>query len=1530
MPEVVRLLRRKASGEAASQYRSPLRKKRAVAPRTVDASELPLILAFMLHRERAREAPVSPPSRLPSNRRDEVAASSQDMEALQRQIAELRAENDGLTKNGAALAAQLSQANAQLSQMRVQLSEANLAVHRITAPRSPATPRSVATPPHHDASIRAEWDDAAAKIQSQYTRWRHMQDMRALMDANKREMANLAATLADRNSQLQAYSSRVKILEASNAQLVGQGETQISTIERLEDELRALQDWQRSQHEFVADQQTMHEVEVDGLREEHAEELAALSTLHDEQLAALRALHDETASTHASAVQSLRSELGAAAQQSLEAASSHDQQVRDLRDEMQEQVRDLRDEMQEQARESRVAAQSQEDEMQEQARESRVAAQNQALVLEGVTLEAQNLRTQLADALRKHEEAEAAHAAETFAHQASFAHLQSEHDQLRTLAEAHRDETEKLEISLESTKRAHAATHIQMEYQRMRAQQDARQLQKKQRLKFEQLAEQHELLSNEHAAAQQHIHHNASAAIQLQFHRQQAQHDMRNLLAAHRAQVANLDATIASLRQEVERLHIAHRDSLSELRTEHDEYVARLRDEHEQAMSQKLEEMRSQHTLALDEVACEADATIAGLNRQIQRAAEEHKRALETAAKHYDVVRNELRELEEQSSKWKELASTQSIRAQPPQHDVRGAAADTNGDAGVFKDCEEAVPPQLQPQPQRSLEENTPRRNDPAEAVVAASKARLENMPDVLSARAKVIFRRYDADGDGFLNLRELREMIAETEPGHYMSQGEYENMCETLGCEQASGVSFDRFVRMYQPPLAAQLGCEITKDFAIVAGTWIFEMYDNDEDGFLSFEEAKQLQMDTVPDAAEISFSQFERLCTMLGCTASEGINIDTFVMAYCPPLCHQLGWDIAADFSLVAGLMIAYQYDTDALGIVVPGTGTATNHLGAEAGMARIQQLESELEGTQQQITEALMQRDAAVRERDAAARAAKAAEQDALMTEEEMDAWVAVAQSIGGSSPEVGNSTRNQVATAVNLAGGVVASAEAIRSEVQELRTKLDIVESERNALERALETAGRNVESTAVFEAVDAMQKAQMAAIRCRESMAELQQVVDEKDRAIDSHRQARQRLEEEMAAILSDLTRQALAVEKLDADYRKALAAKQNVAELEIKQAKAELTRQAQGVRDGAKAALDVLAATTQPHQQPLAVSSLKIEVGTGDIATTSPSVSPLPFNMPRLPNSPPITVGTNSSDADAQHVRSLQLQDELEISTSAQKQQQPQQPDGAGDGELRRSTTTARKRADDGRAPIASPLHEDDREQTLKSEPGFAPNESSTMQLPQPVVATASHVTPMATDSRRRSLPALPGFMRATFPQLVGPLGLSWQEMALPADFDSDPSHPLNGRDIKDRSVAVICALKPGMSASHAPQIYPGLGLAAIEGGEPGSFGYKEVDMFGLGFKAAVAAIRTSPRPITMVLFATEGMRLSPMRPSGFPVLSAAGRLPVGSSDSTSAAASPASSTRDVTITEPGALGARHHFLPFIHTPIQNSRLRMP
>jgi len=75
MPEVVRVLRRKASGAgpaARRAYNSPIRaKKRARSAGPVDANELPLTLAFMLHRERARAASASPPSSPPSqSRRD--------------------------------------------------------------------------------------------------------------------------------------------------------------------------------------------------------------------------------------------------------------------------------------------------------------------------------------------------------------------------------------------------------------------------------------------------------------------------------------------------------------------------------------------------------------------------------------------------------------------------------------------------------------------------------------------------------------------------------------------------------------------------------------------------------------------------------------------------------------------------------------------------------------------------------------------------------------------------------------------------------------------------------------------------------------------------------------------------------------------------------------------------------------------------------------------------------------------------------------------------------------------------------------------------------------------------------------------------------------------------------------------------------------------------------------------------------------------------------------------------------------------
>jgi Ca2+-binding EF-hand superfamily protein len=1765
MPEVVRLLRRKRTGasEPRSPYSSPIRAEKRLRPvDPVDVDALPLIEAFMLLRERVRSAPGdSPPSSPPSgtarghNQRGEEMTTSDAVHQLQKQIVELRAEKDAQAKNAAVLSAQLSEANAQLSKMRLELSDAKMAAHRLQAPTSfPATP--VAAQEEPSSSMRAEWDSAATNIQAQYTRWRHMQDMRTLMDAAKRETGSLKATLADRNSQLQAHSSRIKILDASNAQLVSQGSAQILSIEKLQEELRNLEEWQRGQHQFVAEQQTMQEEAAEALRAQHTDQLQA-------QAEAGSIAAEQAAAAHASAIEMLRAEMDAAAQETQEMATAHAQQLQSLRDEMEE-----------------------------QAREAHASARNQDLVIDEVTLEASSLREHHADAVRRHESALAAHASDIAAHQVKHSQLQSEHDHHRTLAEAHKEEATRMQMSLESAKNTTAATHIQMEYHRMRAQQDLREIQKQHRSKFSELKERHDLVASEHAEATAHIHHNASSALQLQFHRKQAHSDMRNLLAAHRDQMATHEATTNELREQLaahkkqlavadaevdeekERLHTMHRDSLSELRAKHDDHIAKLEREHDQRVWRKLDEMRAQHAQTLNESASEAAEATAHLRGLLHKATETHQASMADLKKRFEAesapsqteleeveskaqtvaathdgtveeLRSDLRKLEDENRQWKELAQAAHAQAETAKVAAGSATVRTEDTASsplAPTPRKEEVEEEAAPQTQQLGNLKTPRRNEPtSEETAVAMQARLESMPSVQAARAKVVFRRYDADADGFLNLRELREMMAETgEPGYYMTQEEYESMCESLGCEHTAGISLEKFISMYQPPLANQLGSDITKDFAIVAGSWIFEMYDTDEDGFLNLDEARQLQMDTVPDEAAISENQFERLCAMLGCSTTTGIDLDTFVTAYCPPLCQQLGWDVAKDFSLVAGQMIAQQYDIDALGIVVPGMSNEQGSVfTSQADVERIRQLEAELDVQQQEINEALVARDGAVREMQAAEKTAASTvekleaagakiaseardrvvsslpESDPLLfeelakwkalaeqaqthaqqgrggtlgrssdsvdssmsapssvaslaAEEEIEAWTTFAQSLADetvrsmnflvvksaqvragpklASPTIGKlpsgeivrvvstkevsekgkvvvrgqimttnfpdgwvslrirdsdgsgdtsssagdlillkriwpaamvtpqelqeqfiadaiddeitnavmgavaaaanpskplvkapkakvvrrakvpsddgsdsgSAEEQMAAALGLATGVVASASAVRAEVEELQTRLDTVETERDELKGALETA-ETVESAVVTEAVTAMETAAQVATRCRERVAELQAVVDTKDRAVEEHRQARQRLEEEMATILNDVTSEARRVEAIEADYRKSLTATQNAAQLAIEQAKS----MAKGVAEGAAQTAETVIADLstlvkdnvsadfdqqqQQQQQQKPVSRLDLQ---GTATAGGGGAAGSPANMPPLPNSPPTTAAAGPDTAEAKRVRSLQLQDEMELN-GGQPAPAPAQaqaattttamsaarreieelygrynPEKLGDvdtllskyGEDRLLSMVRKKyRAKQGgAAPAPAALVKPSGKHEREVFEFLQRRQQAELTVRVCKAFETAHYSPHTwlqelKDMQRKG--ELDRFMQSVMSAsptaTAGSLDPSAIRGATKVTFsqksgalgiawqDRWAKHPDGSGAIQ--SVVVMTSMKAGLPAAQGlyagPRVKQGLALASIEGGVPGSPDHKQVDVLGLGFEEVIKTIRAAKRPLSMVLF---------------------------------------------------------------------------
>ena len=1584
MPEVVRVLRRKKSAQnkPRSPYKSPVKSVRGLRMEDpVDVEDLPVVEAFMLLRDRLRAAPVvTPPTSPPAGEEIAPMASFTSpvrddrlVQQLQKQIDDLRMEKDAQAKEASQLSSQLAQVNAQLSQNRLELSMAVAKAGR--SAQIPGMPIAATTPARQEqtSNLREEWDAAAATIQAQYTRWRHMQDMRTLMDAAKRETTSLKAIVADRNSQLQAHGARIQLLDASHAQLTSQGAAHIQTIENLQQELSVLEDWQRGQHQFVADQELNHEDALDSHRAQHAAELQAERANQETMATEVEAMNDSVLAMH-------RAELENAAERMREMADSREQALESLRSEMESHKH-----------------------------EASTSAKNQDAVLDQVSLEAATFREHHADAVGKHQDAVAAHQADLESHSASLAHLQSEHDHHKALAAAHKDEVARLEAQVESTASSRAATHIQMEFQRMRAQQDLRQVSKLQ------------------VASSKHIDHlkgNASTTLQLHVARKQAQRDMRDLLAAHRSHVAaaaekaekltselaeatsdnlalqgshkkKMVATIQEYEAEKDGMHDLTRKAVGELRIGHDDEMAKIQKTHEDTLRRKLEDMRSQHAQELDEreeatedsigdlldelkkvkAAAAAAASVqvaAPSNDEIERKAREM-----VAVENQEIlvgVRSELEELKAENNKWMELAYAVQVQKQQ-----------SNAAAPRAVDTASSPLPALTPS-----EPST----DVASSVEEALQTRLISMPEVQGARAKVVFRRYDADADGFLNLRELREMMAETgEPGYYMSQEEYEAMCKVLDCDHSQGVDLAKFVSMYTPPLCDKLGTDIAKDFAIVAGSWIFEMYDQDQDGHLNITEARQLQMDTVPEEGEISDEQFARLCSLLGCSTETGIDLDTFVTAYCAPLCDQLGWDVAKDFSLVAGQMIAQQYDIDALGIVVPGTSPGTV-MNTQVGLERIRLLETELEVQQAQINEALAQREAVVREMEAAQSAAEAAKKQAaesaaaaqksaaadpalleeltkwqslaanakapalqqavssvdsivqssepsLAAEEEIQAWTAFAKSLAdetvrtmnflcvknasvragpklASSP-IGKLEGGEIVRVISTEEIVDASVKVVRGhimtmnfpdgwvtiskgeqvlfkrvwpaatvsqeqlreagavvegsaggtgdavEVSELHDQILFLESERDDMKEALEQA-EAVEAGVVAEAVAAMETAAQVATRCRERVAELQSVVDDKDRSIDEHRSARQRLEENLATVLNDVTAEAQGVEKLEKNCRVLLEAEKQRANVAIQEAKG----MAVSAGEVAAAAIDEMAKLVQDDTNFQGVSA----EGVPQVARLNfVPAEQVPANMPPIPRTPPTTaIGAVLDSAAAQRIRALQQAEEAElkgvpVSAPAAASDEPEMteeeeaalaakylPKTASGARPVRPTDTYEQKVYDYLLPrnqadltscVCKAFHNE------KYPPQTWVKELTDMQRNGDLDTFMKSVTSVVVEGKNAaSGGAPPGMVTAEFAQVSGPLGIAWETKET---FHPDGS----GRIVTALMIKSMKAGLPAASGRYTPGrgLKDGLALAMVEGGTPGQQGHKRQAVMGLSFEQAIGRVRSASRPLKLELF---------------------------------------------------------------------------
>ena len=129
---------------------------------------------------------------------------------------------------------------------------------------------------------------------------------------------------------------------------------------------------------------------------------------------------------------------------------------------------------------------------------------------------------------------------------------------------------------------------IQAEYQRMRLQQDMRQVRTKHKEQLSAATLRADLAQTTLESTQLQLEiarkqtfHNAATTLQIGVCRSQAQHDMRELLGAHRAQMQQQDQKMEQLRSEMAQAEATHREEKDKLHAMKEDALTKLRDSNE-------------------------------------------------------------------------------------------------------------------------------------------------------------------------------------------------------------------------------------------------------------------------------------------------------------------------------------------------------------------------------------------------------------------------------------------------------------------------------------------------------------------------------------------------------------------------------------------------------------------------------------------------------------------------------------------------------------------------------------------------------------------------------------------------------------------------------------------------------------------------------------------------------------------------------------------------------------------------------------
>eukprot|EP00949_MAST-11_sp_MAST-11-sp1_P004084 g4084.t1 len=154
----------------------------------------------------------------------------------------------------------------------------------------------------------------------------------------------------------------------------------------------------------------------------------------------------------------------------------------------------------------------------------------------------------------------------------------------------------------------------------------------------------------------------------------------------------------------------------------------------------------------------------------------------------------------------------------------------------------------------------------------------------------EMLFTKFDCDADGVLNFEEFAALDAATEDEpQQLDKDTWAQLLQIVGASSTGTMDLDDFSMLYVDQehggLAEMLGTDLNSDFACVFPSeakvcMIFEAYDSDRDGFLSYTEFKEL-LEARPNVTDNDILDEASFVDLL-CEGNQHLSLSTLFELY------------------------------------------------------------------------------------------------------------------------------------------------------------------------------------------------------------------------------------------------------------------------------------------------------------------------------------------------------------------------------------------------------------------------------------------------------------------------------------------------------------------------------------------------------------------------------------------------------------------------------------------------------------------------